>query len=167
MKHITFRRWFPGQPKQDESATFQIETNDDKMNLVEFIVNESDRYMKHFICGEMIATTIFNVPNPGGSSIFQLKDALHLLQSEYDNEDHEEKSMIFYISTDTEKLAFAEWVIEEKFGDFCHDNTIIVIGDLHVPVIGQPLMVPIAEQVSSPAVAPEPVHQSDIRAFLY
>ena len=93
-------------------------------------------------------TTIFNVPYlPGG---FQLKQALHLYQSEDANEDHEEKSMMFYISTDAEKLAFAEWVIKESFGDFLHDNAYIFISHLHVPVIGQPLMVPIAQQVASP-----------------
>ena len=164
MKHITFRRWFPGQPKPDKSATFQVETNDDKINMVKFIVDEIDGIMLDFIYGEIMPTTIFNFPYlPGG---FQLKQALHLYQSEYANEDHEEKSMMFYISTEAEQLAFAEWVIKEKFGDFCHDNTMIVIGHLHVPVIGQPLMVPIAEEVASPAAAPEPVQQSDIRAFL-
>ena len=42
MKHITFRRWFPGQSKPDKSATFQVETNDDKINMVKFIVDEID-----------------------------------------------------------------------------------------------------------------------------
>ena len=37
------------------------------------------------------------------------------------------------------------------------NNAYIFISHLHVPVIGQPLMVPIAEQVASPAAAPEPV----------
>ena len=47
-----------------------------------------------------------------------------------------ENSLTFYISTDAEKLAFAEWVIKESFGDFLHDNAYIFISHLHVPVIG-------------------------------
>ena len=113
MKHITFRRWFPGQPDRDiSSATFQVETNDDKMNLVKLIVDERDGLMKDFICGRIDVTTIFNVPYPPGG--FQLKQALHLYQSEDANEDHEEKSMMFYISTEAEQLAFAEWVINQN-----------------------------------------------------
>ena len=157
MKHITFRRCFPGQPKQDKSATFQVETNDDKMNLVKLIVDERIGLMKDFICGRIELTTIFNVPYPPGG--FQLKRALQLYQiCEPDDEDDEygENCLTFYISTDAEKLAFAEWVIKESFGNFCNRYAMSFISHLHVSVIGQPLMVPIAELVASPAAAPEP-----------
>ena len=152
MNHITFRRWFPGQPNRDiESCTFQIETNDDKINLVTFIEQEASGLMEKFICGRIEVTTIFNVPYPPGG--FQMKRALQLYQMcETDDKDDEfgENSLTFYISTDAEKLAFAEWVIKDKFGDFCHCNTAIFITRLHDPVIGQLLMVPIAELVASP-----------------
>ena len=152
MKHITFRRRFPRQPDREiSSATFQVETNDDKMNLVKLIVDERDGLMKDFICGRIDVTTIFNVPYPPGG--FQLKRALQLHQmcaADDGNIEIVENSLTFYISTDAEKLAFAEWVIKESFGDFLHDNAYIFISHLHVPVIGQPLMVPIAQQVASP-----------------
>ena len=82
---------------------------------------------------------------------FQRKKAVQFWQltRDEDDEDHE-NILTFFISTDQEKLALAEWIIQEKLGDFCNDNAMVYITELHISVTGQAIMVPIAEQVASP-----------------
>ena len=59
--------------------------------------------------------------------------------------DEFENSLTFPFGTDTEKIAFANWIIEHKLGDFCHENTHVFISELYVPTAGEAVMVPIAE----------------------
>ena len=44
-----------------------------------------------------------------------------------------------------DKLAFANWVIEHKLGDFCQEDTDVFISELYVPTVGEAVMVPVAE----------------------
>ena len=53
--------------------------------------------------------------------------------------------MTFFFEIDEEKIAFANWVIEHKLGDFRHENAHIFISEIYMPVVGEAVMVPIAE----------------------
>ena len=48
-----------------------------------------------------------------------------------------------------DKLAFANWVIEHKLGDFCQEDTDVFISELYVPTVGEAVMVPVAELVDT------------------
>tara|TARA_Y100000389_G_scaffold152858_1_gene152954 strand:+ start:847 stop:1206 length:360 start_codon:yes stop_codon:yes gene_type:complete len=108
---------------------------------------------KHFVRGRL-DETFFNIRCDADDDMdddhdtYALKRALQFYQQAF-LESEEEKSLTFCIDTDEEKLMFANWVIEEKLGDFRQENTHIFISELHVSTVGQLVNVPIAEHVSS------------------
>ena len=151
MKCITFRRWYPGTSRDINSYTYPIETDADKMLLARLIFIERDGAMKDFVC-ERLEMTYLTVPCADGEGV-TIKDILQFFLPSHDyvpgREDEQDKSLIFPIETDVEKIAFANWVIEHKLGEFRQDNTHIFISEVYAPAAAQPVMVPIAVHAGS------------------
>ena len=105
--------------------------------------------MDYFVAGR-VDKTMVSMPNDSGDGLM-LKNCLQFFQDSfyYDVDDEEEdKSIIFPMSTDTEKIVFANWLIEQRLGDFCQCDTYVFISEMYVPANGQILSVPVAEVVT-------------------
>ena len=142
MKCITFRRWYPGSGREVSSWTYPIETDAHKISLVDLMASEADRMTRDFVC-ERIEQTWISIKD---GECYRLKRCLQFFQCGLsEDEDEFENSLTFPIDTDTEKIAFANWIIEHKLGDFRHMNTHVFISEMYLPTVGEAVMVPIAE----------------------
>ena len=142
MKCITFRRWFPGMNRGVLSSTYPIETDAHKLSLAHLIHSEREGEFDNYVCGRLEETLVSIACDSGQG--YHLKRCLQFFQASYD-EDDQDKSMTFLFSLDEEMLAFANWVIEHKLGDFRHENAHIFISEMYVPAVGRAVTVPIAE----------------------
>ena len=140
MKCITFRRWYPGTARDHKSWTYPIETDAHKTSLADFIKRETQIF-NYFVDGRL-ETTYMTVCSDDEE--YHVKECLQFFQEDYDDEGGG-NSLTFRIDTDLEKIAFANWVIEHKLGDFCNENTHVFISELYVPTVGEAVMVPVAE----------------------
>ena len=142
MKCITFRRWYPYTNREVSSWTYPIETDAHKISLADLMASEADRMTRDFVY-ERLEQTWASIRCGDG---YQLKRCLQFFLAGYEGSEQEDDiSMTFPITTDTEKIAFANWIIEHKLGDFCQMNTHVFISELYVPAVGEAVMVPIAE----------------------
>jgi len=142
MKCITFRRWYPGINRGVLSSTYPIEIDAHKLSLADLIHREYE--FKNYVCGRLEETFVRIACDSGQG--YHLKESLQFIQGGYNEDDEEEdKSLTFLFSLDEEKLAFANWVIEHKLGDFRHENAHIFISEMYVPAVGRAVTVPIAE----------------------
>ena len=151
MRCITFRRWFPGQDRDPESFTYPMETDADKILLSQSIVQGCDGDMSFFVEDRM-ETTNFIVKT--GDRMVYRKRCVQFYQYDYHEDDY--CACTFPIETDSEKIAFAEWVIEHKFAEFRQANTDIFTSQIHLApaVNGQPVLAPVAEVVQHDATSP-------------
>ena len=138
MKCITFLREYQDPRRGRTSFTVPIETNEDKILLANFIASDRmDMFFSNHVCLEK---TYMMAHGDGGD----LKECLQFLWIDpvswlaYSWSIHRTfQSLTFAIDTETEKLAFANWVIEHKLGDFRHDDAHIFITELYVPAVGR------------------------------
>jgi hypothetical protein len=132
MQCITFRRFFPSERiRRTESCTFPIETDAHRTALVDFIIDrlKSDDSFEKFIDGRLDVTWLWIRLNDKCYS----KRCVQIWQGDFLAQSEEDKSITFCIDNITEKLAFANFVIENKLGDFRGKNTQIYVSDLHEP----------------------------------
>ena len=145
MKCITFRRWYPGTNRNVLSNTYPIETDAHKLSLAHLIYCEREgEFSRAYVCGRLDETVVSIACD--SEQGYHLKRCLQFFQMTYDEDEEEgDNSLTFFFSSDEEKLAFANWVIEHKLGDFRHDNAHIFISEMYVPAVGRAVTVPIAE----------------------
>ena len=151
MKCITFRRWYPGTARDVLSLTYPIETDAHKISLADLITR--DKTFNEFV-DDRLDTTYMSVILDNAEG-YALKECLQLFKDDYTDYEGDGQSVTFPIGTDTDKIVFANWVIEQKLGDFCNGNTHVFISDLYVPVVGRAVMVLVAEPVSTQVEAIE------------
>jgi len=145
MKCITFRRWYPGANRDVSSWTYPIETDAHKLSLANLIFAEVHGVMKEFICElARLEETCISIACENGQGYY-LKQGLQFCLLDDPTDFDDVQTLTFLCSLDAEKIAFANWVIEHKLGDFRDENTAIFITELYVPAVGQTVMVPVAE----------------------
>ena len=147
MQALTFRRWFPYGPKKnspDVSWTFPIDTTAQKILLAEFVLREK-AVMSNFVEGRMDSTNV--LVEAGDDASLHVKDALQFFLEGYNDDgeldDGQDASLTFLLSTPAEKLAFADWLIEHKLGDFRQENTHVFVGQMHATAVGKSVLVPV------------------------
>ena len=120
MQCITFRRW---HGTMNTSFTFPIETNEQKIQLTNwFLVHHGDM-VQEMTTGRVETTLVVTCD---AKNHVQHKAALQFFE-----EGVEDNIMTIPCETAVEKIAFANWLIEDKLGKYCHGNTHIFTSLLH------------------------------------
>ena len=127
---ITFRRWFPDTDQDIVTYTFPIDTDEQKVLLAEHFIDHGD-IAKNFINGRMEKTVL--AFKRGLDDMCGYYAAVQFFQSAFveGSAEPENKSMTFPFNNNIEKIAFANWLIEKKLGDFRDENTHIFVSVLH------------------------------------
>ena len=114
MKCITFRRSYWDRVV---SSTYLIETDAHKLALAHFImVERKGEFAKEFICGRFEHTLLHIACDSG--QVYHLKHCVQFFDDGMFYVDGQDSSLTFPFSSDEERLAFANWVIEHKWGTF-------------------------------------------------
>lgn len=129
MKCTTFRRWFSS--REALSMTHANETDTERVQLAELMAKGE---FADFICGRLEETLLYRAEpeRHGESGYYTSKRCLQFVQDPDDYDGHY-RSLTFLFSLSHEKVAFANWVVEHKLGDFRHVDASVFATDI-VPV---------------------------------
>ena len=92
-----------------------------------FLIHLGDKV--HELVNDRVEKTLV-VSQCGANNHMQHKSALQFFVKAMED-DMEDKSMTFPIESGVEKMAFAQWLIEEKLGEFCDEHTSVFFTVFH------------------------------------